>query len=244
MDRVETDALQIHAQEGRRVFVGVLFDQQQSADRAWDAGVHLVRNHFQGGDADDFWVIVSQTSIAKIKSIMSTGFGVRMHRGTNNLDWTGPYHRYHNNMSKYLKRNAEIVLDQHNGDVRNIWRRVSSKDVDLIYERFLEFVGIGPALAKMAQFILVRDFGIAGGVDSKRFMRVKPDVHVRRVAERLGLVSKGTPCVVTRELDALGLESQADVDLVLFRVGQRYCHRTPNCKVCPLTDTCARSGVS
>ena len=230
--------------EADEFFVGVLFDRQQDADRAWDAGRHLVGNHFQGGDADDFWVTVSQTSISKVKKVMSSGFGRTGVQGASKRRWTGPYHRHHNDSAKYLKRNAEIILDQYSGDVRNIWKRVSSNNVDLIYDRFLSFIGIGHALARMAQFILVRDYGIAGGPKSKRFMRVKPDVHVCRVAERLGLVSQGTPRVVVRELDALGLESQADVDLVLFRVGQEYCHRTPNCGACPLRGTCARRGVS
>ena len=231
--------------EADEFFVGVLFDRQQDADRAWAAGTHLVSNHFQGKDASDFWVNVSQTSIAEIQGIMSSGFGPTGVQGENGRCWTGTYHRFYNNFAKYLKANAEIVLDQYGGDVRNIWKSVSSKSVDLIYERFLSFVGIGPALAKMAQFILVRDHGIAGGPKSKRFMRVKPDVHVSRVSERLGLVSKGTPCIVVRELDALDLESQADVDLVLFRVGQQHCHRhQPNCDVCPLSGTCAQRGVS
>lgn len=75
-------------------------------------------------------------------------------------------------------------------------------------------------------------------------MRVKADVHVRRVSYRLGLVSSRAPCAVGREFDALDLESQADIDLVLYRTGQEYCHKTaPNCAECPLVNDCARRGV-
>ena len=219
--------------EADAFFVGVLFDKQQSANRAWEGGADLVDNHFQTQDGEFSWATVSRTSITKVKRIMSTGWN------------GGAYHRFPNRHAEFLKENAKIILNQYGGDVRNVWRGVSSDQVELIYERFLEFKGISIALARMAQFILVRDYGIAGGPLSKRFMRVKTDVHLCRVAYRLGLASSAAPRVVAREIDALDLESQADIDLVLFRTGQEYCHETtPNCTECPLVDDCARRGVS
>ena len=218
--------------EADAFFVGVLFDKQQKADRAWDGGKDLVDNHFQGKDGEFSWETVSRTSINKVKQVMSSG-------------WNGrAYHRFPNRHAQFLKENARIIVNRYDGDVRNVWD-VSSDQVDRIYERFLEFKGISDALAKMAQFILVRNYGIAGGIESKRFMRVKADVHLRRVSYRLGLVQSRTPCAVAREFDALNLESQADIDLVLYRTGQDYCHKTaPNCAECPLVNDCARRGIS
>ena len=219
--------------EADAFFVGVLFDKQQSANRAWEGGINLVDNHFQGQDGEFSWATVSRTSDTKVEQIMSTGWN------------GGAYHRFPNRHAEFLKENAKIILDQYGGDVRNVWRGVSSEQVELIYERFLEFKGISKALARMAQFILVRRYGIAGGPVSRSFMRVKTDVHLCRVAYRLGLVSSRTPRVVAREIDALGLESQADIDLVLFRTGQEYCHETaPICGKCPLANDCARRGLS
>lgn len=57
---------------------------------------------------------------------------------------------------------VEKIMGYYEGDVRNIWR-VKHTEVYKIYDRFKEFDGIGDALAKMAQFILVRNYGIAGG---------------------------------------------------------------------------------
>jgi len=51
---------------------------------------------------------------------------------------------------------------EYDDDPRNIWA-VRVDQVQAIYEKFLAFDGIGDALAKMAQFILVRNYGIAGG---------------------------------------------------------------------------------
>ena len=184
----------------------------------------MVSNHFQGGD---FWRAISRTPISKLRRITSSG-------------WEGKaYFPFPNELAKYLKNNAKIILNRYEGDVRNVWR-VEPSEVNCIYHRFLEFEGIGPALAKMAQFILVRDWGMAGGPRSKHLMRVKPDRHLCRVTSRTGLISSTTPSAVAKEIDALGLESQADFDLVVYRVGQNYCFpSSPNCDECPLSGVCA-----
>lgn len=141
--------------EADAFFVGVLLDKQQKANRAWEGGTNLVDNHFQGSDGKFSWTTVSRTSITKMKQIMSSGWN------------GGAYHRFPNRHAEFLRENAKIILNQYGGDVRNIWS-VSPDQVDCIYERFLEFKGISHALARMAQFILVRDHGIAGGAASKR----------------------------------------------------------------------------
>lgn len=210
-------------------FIGVLFDQQQGADRAWEGGDHMVANHFRG---ENFWEEVARTPLSKVKRIMRYGFEGKA------------YFRFWNRFSKHLKDNAKLILDRYDGDVRKVWKNVSSRDVNDIYYRFLEFKGVGPALARMAQFILVRDCGMAGGEDSKRYMRVKPDRHVCRVTYRLGLVSNTRPKSVAAEIDQLGLQSQADFDLVVFRVGQNWCKpSSPNCVECPLTGVCHQRGI-
>lgn len=56
-----------------------------------------------------------------------------------------------------------MIISKYESDVGNIWNYVRPEDVHVIYDRFLEFSGIGDALARMAQFILVREYGIAGG---------------------------------------------------------------------------------
>ena len=210
-------------------FIGVLFDQQQGADRAWEGGDHMVANHFRG---ENFWEEIARTPLSKVKRIMRYGFEGKA------------YFRFWNRFSKHLKDNAKLILDRYDGDVRKVWKNVSSRDVNDIYYRFLEFKGVGPALARMAQFILVRDCGMAGGEDSKGYMRVKPDRHVCRVTYRLGLVSNTKPKAVAAEIDQLGLQSQADFDLVVFRVGQNWCKSSsPNCVECPLNESCHQRGI-
>lgn len=210
-------------------FVGVLFDQQQEADRAWAGGEHMVANHFQG---ENFWKEISKTPLSRVKRVMRSGMDGKA------------YFRFWERFSTHLKYNAKFILENYSGDVRNVWRDIPPRDVNEIYHRFLEFKGVGPALARMAQFILVRDYGMAGGELSKPHMRVKPDRHVCRVTYRLGLVSTEKPKAVAKEIDQLGLRSQADFDLVVFRVGQNWCKQSsPNCVECPLAAPCQQRGV-
>ena len=120
-------------------FIGVLFDQQQYANRAWEAGDHMVDNHFQG---ENFWEEIHRTPLCKIEQIMRYGKGGKA------------CFRYWRKFSKYLQYNTQLVLDKYGGDVRDLWRKVPPHEVDNIYRRFVEFKGIGTGVARMAQFIL------------------------------------------------------------------------------------------
>ena len=158
-------------------FLGVLLDRQIPFKQAWDGGWHMAREHFQNGA---FWEDMRRTRIDMLRRIARTGFDGKA------------YFRFPRELAKNLKRAAEIITERYDGDVRKLWN-VDEEHVDEIYDRLKEFRGIGDALAKMGQFVLVREYGVAGGERSKRRMCVKPDVHVNRVTHRLGLVSSPTP---------------------------------------------------
>jgi len=210
------------AESGNAFFIGVLLDQTIPFERAWAGGKHMVENHFQGGN---FWANVRKTRLGELKKIARSGKDGQA------------YFRFPNKFAERLKCAAEIIIERYDGDVRKLWE--VGDDVDLIYERLKEFSGIGDALARMGQFELVRKYGVAGGAKAKKRMCVKPDVHVNRVTYRLGLVSSTGPRVVARELGSLELESPADFDLAVWRIGQYYCHKSsPNCKACPLARVC------
>ena len=208
-------------------FVGVMLDQGQDADRAWDAGKYMVENYFSG--TEDFWCGVAKTHHSTIGKICRTGYlgkafalGVKV-----------------NVFPKNLKAAANKIVDEYGSDVRNIWNNIGKKDVDKIYFRFKEFDGIGDALAKMAQFILVRSYGIAGGKESKKYMSVKPDIHLQRVLFRLGIAERQTAASVASGADRLKLSSPADFDWAVWDIGRSYCHsNAPDCSNCPLDEVC------
>ena len=210
-------------------FVGVMLDQMQEADRAWEAGKYMVKHCFN--DTSDFWQEIADTHLSTIRKICREGYdgqafalGVKV-----------------NSFPRDLKSAARKIVVKYKSDVRNIWNDVDVKHVDEIYNRFKKFDGIGDALAKMAQFILVRDYGIAGGKKSKKYLSVKPDVHLKRVLFRLGISEKETAASVNANADNLGLRSPADFDWAVWNIGREYCHsREPDCSHCPLGKVCKK----
>lgn len=205
-------------------FVGVMLDQQQPAVRAWEAGEHLVRNHF--GKAADWWATVATTDLNAVRDVCRIGF-----RGKS---YAVGYPA--NAFPERLHRNARIMVDTYYGDPREIWSDVDAKE---IYKRLRRFHGIGDALAKMATFLLVREYGMAGGKSKRKCLWVKPDEHVRRVSFRLGLAPTNKASDVIRAIEALDLASPADFDAALYLTGQTYCHPgTPDCTECPGAAVC------
>lgn len=213
-----------------KFFIGVMLDQLQTADRAWEGADYLVENYFT--ETGDFWREIEDTNLSTIKKICRQGFegqafalGVKV-----------------NSFPKQLKAAAKRIVAEYDSDVRNVWNKIDKENVDEIYGRFRKFEGIGDALAKMAQFILVRDYGVAGGRKSKKFMSVKPDVHVQRVLFRMGFSESETAKSVVDSTNVLNLRSPADFDWAEWKIGQLYCHsNSPNCGCCPLGAVCDRN---
>lgn len=72
------------------------------------------------------------------------------------------------------------------------------------------------------------------------------DVHVHRIANRLGLVATQTPEQTERALEKLlPQEWWATVNELLIKFGQHICVPiSPKCTGCPLADRCPRIGVT
>ena len=224
--------------EANAFFVGVMLDQGQDLDRAWDAGRHFCSRF---DSESNLWNQVASTPLGSLRRISRVGFD----EGADSY-WQGAYAcRNVNKFPNWIKASAKLILEKYDGDARKIWNGTKAKDVGELYDRFHEFPGIGDALAKMAQFILVRSYGVGGGEKNKARMRVKPDVHVRRVAYRIGLTTQMRPKPVADEIEALGLDSPADFDWAVLDIGRNFCKRTlPLCGECPIVPTCQKQGVA
>jgi endonuclease III len=208
-------------------FLGVMLDQGQLAERAWNGGDHFVENHFKGRRG--FWREVLAAHPQTVKSICTSGY-----EGTSYGS-----HYTTNKFPQWLRAAAALMSEKYQGDPRNLWA-VGPEDVSLLYDRFLEFDGIGDALAKMAQFILVRNYRVAGGRKNQSKMSVKPDVLVRRVLARTGIAESEKLNDVLGTLSELKLRRPADFDASLWVVGREFCFKTnPYCEPCPLKRECA-----
>jgi len=100
--------------------------------------------------------------------------------------------------------------------------------------RFLESDGAGPKIATMAASILVKGFRIP--VSDRYSIDVSVDVHVRRVARRLGLV--GPDCsddeIIYRARE-MNPKLPGVVDLGLWELGRTCCRSgSPRCGECRL----------
>ncbi|MBN1824644.1 MAG: hypothetical protein JW958_00175 [Candidatus Eisenbacteria bacterium] len=136
------------------------------------------------------------------------------------------------------------MIDEYNGDPRKIWN--AQRDVNVVRERLLEIPGIGTGIAEMTLLILARNKGLLGGRKAKPHINVKPDVHVRRVFIRSGLVKRGAS---DREVMDTARELAPDfpgsLDAPCWDIGRKYCRpRRPDCAECPLTAVCPGTGLS
>lgn len=153
--------------EASIIFVRVMLQQGQKAEQAQIAGKHFVETNFPN---ESIWYDIEKESIDNLRVICQSGY-----------EGKGYATRYNfAKFPKWIKSNAEIMTKKYDGDPRNIWD-VPEKYVEEIYKRFKKFHGIGDALAKMAQFILVRRYAVVGGIKSKQHLKVKPDIHICRV---------------------------------------------------------------
>lgn len=216
-------------QDANAWFVGLMLDKNQLAERAWEGGEHLVHTHFD--DANNMWKAIYRTHLGTLRHICNKGFyGKAYALGVSNPKFP-----------EDLKNSAKLIVNRYDGDVTNVWKYIRAGNIDELYDRLIEFPGIGDALARMGQFILVRTYGVGGGEANKSKMRIKPDVHVRRVAYRTGLISTQKVSLATKELDSLQLESPADFDLAIWDIGRKYCKpKNPHCGECPINKVCAK----
>lgn len=238
-------------------FLGVMLDQMQRAERAWEGGRELAqklkneyapsqRVHFQ-----DIWYSLSririnnENSFNRLKEFCS-------------FDEGGEYSGYYagvncNDFPKWLVNNAKIIANQYDGVVENIWGGGDDLYIDEICadtadkhsnleKKFMEFDGIGENLAHMAVFILVRDRGLCREKGVEKCLKIKLDTHVKTVLERTILCSHpevGTLRDVINTLNS-DLDSPANFDNALFTIGKNFCFsdKEPLCKFCPIKDVC------
>jgi len=207
-------------------FIGIMVDQIQNSDRAWRGAAYFVENYFN--NTDNFWKEILSSDIEKITKICQKGYEGK--------SFAIPF--LHNTFPNYLKSAANKIVNKYGADVRNIWRNIGPENVNIIYERFREFDGIDE-LAKMAQFMLVRNYGVAGGIESKKLLSIKPDILVQRVMFRMGISAKESINEVIKIVNQLDLISPADFDASLWVIGREYCKKNnPKCLECPVKTVC------
>lgn len=146
-------------------------------------------------------------------------------------------HRFNEKMADVFFSGVKRIHDVYYDDVTKIWKgRPGSAEV---VNKFMEFEGVGIKIATMTANILVRQFEIE--LSEYHFIDVSPDIQVRKVFGKLGLIQKGASqeqiIGVAREINP---DYPGIVDGILWEVGRTYCkYNKPDCdKGCYLRDGC------
>lgn len=127
---------------------------------------------------------------------------------------------FHSQKATYLKRIAEILKKEHGGDV------------PLTLAGWMELPGIG------------RKMGVLGvQICWNEPTGVSADVHVTRIAKRLGWAKSTVADKVAVELEGwLPKDRWIDVNPLLVGFGQTLCGSIPKCTICPVTHCPSRKG--
>ena len=196
--------------------IACIMDRQIPADKAWLIPYRLSQRI---GSFD--FLILRKLSDGEVR---------------NHMKGPPPLHRFPEEMSKNLFVAIQLIATEYDGDASAIWAGCPSS-AGLVY-RFLQFRGVGPKIATMAANTLIRDFKVP--VSDHISIDISPDVHVRRVFQRLGLISKrASPEQVIYRARELNPEFPGLLDFPVFQIGRTWCGaKKPRCSACFMEDIC------
>lgn len=193
-------------------------DRQVNSEIAWMIPFKI-KNLFGSFDMD----ILSSKSIEDYKNVFVV----------NNL------HRFNETMANVFYNAIQKIHTEYQDDASIIWTG-SPSSAAVVY-RFLQFDGVGIKIATMATNILARQFKIP--FSDYYSIDVSPDVHVRRVLNRMNLVEKDASnekiIYKARELcpDFPGI-----IDFSLWEIGRTWCRpNNPQCENCIVSSECPKN---
>ena len=148
------------------------------------------------------------------------------------------FHRFNNIMAKNFYLAIQKIHKDYNDNASNIWNDKPRSAA--VVKKFLQFDGVGVKIATMATNILVREFKIP--MEDYLCIDISPDVHVKRVFKRLGLMSENANndelIYSARELNP---EYLGIFDLACWEIGRKWCKsREADCQNCYLDDFCPK----
>lgn len=191
-------------------------DRQIKADRAW-----MIPYAIKEKLCPSFSIeALSQIPLKEYKRVFNE----------NNL------HRFNDTMAEVFFDGVCRIKNEYGGDASLIWRGKPSS-ATVVYH-FLQFKGMGVKIATMAANLLVRLYRVE--FSDYYSIDVSPDVHVRRVMKRLGLIDdeKAVDQIIykARELNPV---FPGIIDDPLWEIGRETCKaKKPNCEQCRLRSAC------
>lgn len=193
-----------------------LMDRQIKAERAWIIPC-IIMKHFG-------------TDIYSLNSVSENQYAefFSQHK----------LHRFNGEMAIVFKSGAKRILDFYAGDAAKIWGNKPSS-AKAVYD-FLQFKGAGVKIATMAVNILARQFQVE--FSDYYSIDVSPDVHIRRVMYRMGLIENqaNIDAVIYRARE-LNPDFPGIIDFSAWEIGREYCRsNNPRCDDCSVSDVCIK----
>lgn len=194
-----------------------IMDRQMTAERAWSIP-YEIKNVIGTFDIND----LKDISLKEYKSIFNN----------NKL------HRYNDSMAVVFYNAVHKIVDEYNGDASNIWKDNPSSAT--VVSRFLDFDGVGVKIATMATNILSRVFKIK--LSDYYSIDISPDVHVKRVFKRMGLVKDiNNVDKIIYKAKSISPEFPGILDLTCWKLGKSVCRpNNPKCDVCLFKEECPK----
>ena len=193
-----------------------LMDRQIKAERAWSIPC-IIMKHFG-------------TNIYSLNSVSENQYAEFFRQQS--------LHRFNGEMAKVFKSGIGRIIDYFIGDAAMIWKNKPSS-AKAVYD-FLQFKGAGVKIATMAVNILARQFCIQ--FSDYYSIDVSPDVHIRRVMYRMGLVENQDDInsVIYRARE-LNPEFPGIIDTSVWEIGRDYCRPSnPRCDTCYVSNVCIK----
>lgn len=218
LDGIPVDSIINDIEKYPHLFVlACLMDKQIKADRAWRIPAFVCEKLCHGDYRMEGLLKLSLEDLTKFFNDESL-------------------HRFNNTMATVFYNAIQRIHRVYNDDASEIWNGKNTSA--LVIGRFLEFEGAGIKIASMATNLLHRIFNVAYTDYSS--LDVSPDVQVKRVLYRLGLIEQtdNNDIVIYTARD-INPNYPGIIDKCCWNVGRDYCHPSnPNCGKCPLIKIC------
>jgi len=218
-DNNEADALLNNLNEYPHAFVlACIMDRQVRAERAW-----LIPYEFSkelGGFEFSRLLELKQEKVTRIFQ-------------------NKKLHRFNDVMAKNFYAGIRRIHENYQDDASKIWE--NNPPSAAIVRSFLEFDGVGVKIATMAANILAREFKMP--MKDRICIDISPDVQVKKVFIRLGLLSKEASneqlIYLCRELNP---QYPGIFDLPAWKIGRQWCKpKNPECQNCYLNEYCQKN---
>ncbi len=194
-----------------------IMDRQITAERAWGIP-YEIKKIIGSFDIN----VLDKISLEEYKTIFNK----------NNL------HRFNDSMAIVFYNAVHRIVDDYNSDASNIWKDKPSSAT--VVSRFLEFDGVGIKIATMATNILSRVFKIE--LSDYYSIDISPDVHVKRVFKRMGLVNDiNNVDKIIYKAKSISPEFPGVLDLTCWKLGKETCRpKNPKCDMCNFKIECPK----